>query len=158
MTSTCLRSCMSKNYVILECVVRFSAPYADQWLAKSSCPGPVWRECAGRICSAASLRPALQVRPAVARRHHWSTTTPSQRPALLPGCPPHRRETSRASGVSVRDGSVGQPHCGHRSKSGQQSLAGTNGAPRRHPHDPPCCRLVQRIPSSHAGSKPVHLA
>ena len=32
-------------------------------------------EYPGRICSSTSLRPKLQVGPAVTRRHHWNTTT-----------------------------------------------------------------------------------
>ena len=100
---------------------------------------------AGRICSAASVRPPLQVGPAVARGRHWSTTMTSSGPTLSQARPRHRVETLRASGRSVRDGSVVQPHCGHRSKSGQQSLAGTTGAPRRHPHDRPCCRAVYHL-------------
>ena len=79
----------------------------------------VWQECAVRICSAASVRPPLQVGPAVARGRHWSTTMTSSGPTLSQARPRNRGETLRASGRSVRDGSVVQPQCGHRSKSGQ---------------------------------------
>ena len=97
---------------------------------------------AGWICCTASRQPRLRVRPAVTRGRHWSTTTPSSGPTLLRARPRHRGTTLRVSGRSVRDGSVVQPRCGYRSKSGQQSLAGTTRAPRRHPPLSPCCRLV----------------
>ena len=94
---------------------------------KSQC---VSCRCAGWICCTASRRPPLQVGPAVPRGRHWSTTTTSSGPTLLRARPQHRGTTLRVSGRSVRDGSVVQPQCGHRSKSGQQSLAGVTGAPR----------------------------
>ena len=105
----------------------------------------VWCKRAGRICSAASVRPPLQVGPPVTRGRHWSTTTPSSGLNLLQARPRQRGETLRAPGRSVRDGSVVQPQCGHRSKSGQQSLAGVIGAPQRHPPDSLCCRLGHDI-------------
>ena len=58
--------------------IPMTSPVASSFATTSRDTPCVWRECAGQICSAASLRPALQVRPAVARRQHWSTTTPSQ--------------------------------------------------------------------------------
>ena len=56
----------------------------------------------GRIGRVDSVRLPLHV----ARRRHWSTTTPSQRLVQLQARPKHRHGTPRASGVSVRDRSV----------------------------------------------------
>ena len=104
-------------------------PAADPSLADCQPTQCVSCGCPGQISREASLRPPLQVGPAVARRRHWSTMTPSPGPALLQARPRYCGETPRASGMSVRDGTVVQTHCGHRSKSGHQSLAGATGAP-----------------------------